>query len=224
MSKVENVYIVQRADGLVKIGYSASLEHRLAQLEKSHGPLRRVRILNGTRRREKAIHQSLRKHNEYGEWFRPSEELFDAIRALDMGGQSVAEKTGRGGNWEQIEEEARNEVIKAATSFYATCYTRMKTCSEDTFEHIKREHGIGSRVLRRLMNGEMIAPTYALLKWIRAAHLAEQLSLLSELKAEAEACRSEIANDQAEYESDMDMANSIMAVRERLQAKKGQAR
>jgi hypothetical protein len=81
------VYFVQ-ADEAIKIGYSASPEMRLADLQiGSHQVLELIGIMEGTVKTEHAIHEQFDHLRIRGEWFASGLELLEFI-------DSVASKPG----------------------------------------------------------------------------------------------------------------------------------
>jgi hypothetical protein len=65
-------YIQPKAGGLVKIGHSINVDHRLATLQAS-SPLELVvrSTEHGGYQREAELHWQFRDLREHGEWFRP---------------------------------------------------------------------------------------------------------------------------------------------------------
>jgi hypothetical protein len=110
MQEIEKVYVVQRGDGLIKIGYSSSVERRLDQLRRSHEPLLVIKVVNGDRKREQAIHHKLREHREYGEWFRPHSDVLALISDLDD-----SDATRRMMSDAQLAFEEEIETLKSQT-------------------------------------------------------------------------------------------------------------
>jgi hypothetical protein len=75
------VYYVRRAsDGAVKIGFSASIENRMAAIRREHGPLEILLVLGGDREEESDAHNKFQKYRiGRTEWFRPVRTLLDWI-------------------------------------------------------------------------------------------------------------------------------------------------
>ncbi len=74
------VYFVRRGDGLVKIGTSRVLQHRLTSLAAEHGPLELLGQCPGSYETEREWHERFAACRIEGEWFRPSPDLRRAIR------------------------------------------------------------------------------------------------------------------------------------------------
>lgn len=71
----ECVYVI-RQGGYIKIGYTTTLETRLASLRTgSPQPLRIIAVLNGGRRLEATLHGLFAEYRREGEWFRRGVEL-----------------------------------------------------------------------------------------------------------------------------------------------------
>jgi hypothetical protein len=209
---VQQIYAVRRADGLIKIGYSCEIATRLKNLAKSHGPLDVIRVVNGTLRRERAIHNALKAHNEFGEWFRPTAEVLDYISGLAEGRVTPKKDAFGPSSEDQHENAAIKDVAEAATKLFALCYKRSGRSSDKTYALVSKATGITPRVYRRLMNSERTAPTLSAYRRIKAAYLAECEAMLEDLKRE-------FAN-----ELDREGSDAVLALRQELQAKKGQAR
>ena len=69
------VYVIQRSDGLVKIGHASPFLRRFEQLERQYGELKLLRLIDGGRTEERWLH---RKYADArigkSEWF-DSDEL-----------------------------------------------------------------------------------------------------------------------------------------------------
>lgn len=79
------VYFIQRADGLVKIGFSCSPSLRLSQLKTQHGcDMTLLATTQGARLREKELHETFTHDRIVGEWFEPSDQLMKFIKALQI--------------------------------------------------------------------------------------------------------------------------------------------
>ena len=83
------VYVVQREDGLVKIGTSKDPRQRIRLLECEHGDLHVWACVPGGRAEEKWLHRKWKHVHSHLEWFHPDEELLnqcDDGRLLDRPG------------------------------------------------------------------------------------------------------------------------------------------
>ncbi|WP_127524648.1 GIY-YIG nuclease family protein [Mesorhizobium sp. Z1-4] len=79
---VGKIYFVKRADGLVKIGFSASVSARIKHLSREHGTLEVVHMVAGDRAREKSIHHTFSSAREFGEWFRLTHDDLAVVKSL----------------------------------------------------------------------------------------------------------------------------------------------
>jgi len=90
----------------------------------------------------------------------------------------------------------------------------------NALERVARRIGIGSRVARRIKNGERKTVEIGLIARMKAAYI--------ELcEAQIRKLENEIATERALHGEDDDlenMASAVLALRDQLQAKKGQAR
>lgn len=79
----EEVYFLQmdNADAYVKIGYSNNINGRVADLQVS-SPYDIVLVdrLPGDRELERNLHRRFARYRVRGEWFRPSQEIFDFLK------------------------------------------------------------------------------------------------------------------------------------------------
>lgn len=82
LAREATVYYVQRADQLIKIGYTARLGNRLTQLRREHGPLDVLATHLGGKDAEQAMHRTFNTDRVTGEWFRPSVELVGHVRRI----------------------------------------------------------------------------------------------------------------------------------------------
>ena len=73
------VYYLQRADELIKIGYSSRFRERFATLQREHGPLALLVKHGGNRDAEQAMHRRFADDRVEGEWFLPSDDLWAHI-------------------------------------------------------------------------------------------------------------------------------------------------
>jgi Meiotically up-regulated gene 113 len=79
------VYYLQRADGLIKIGFSTSYPTRLKSLRVEYGELRLLLAYAGSRKEEAEAHNRFAAAHVMGEWFRPSLPLLLEIQRLRRG-------------------------------------------------------------------------------------------------------------------------------------------
>lgn len=78
-ARAATVYYVQRADGLIKIGYSARMQQRMSALRREHGPLTILTTHAGGRDAEQAQHWRFSEYRVTGEWFEPAPGLLAHI-------------------------------------------------------------------------------------------------------------------------------------------------
>lgn len=78
------VYYVQRADGLIKIGFSAVPQARIVTLRREHGPLKVLATHKGGRDAERVQHRRFDHLRVTGEWFRPEPELLAHIERINQ--------------------------------------------------------------------------------------------------------------------------------------------
>jgi hypothetical protein len=72
------VYVLQRADGLIKIGTTVQLRQRMQTLMKMYGPLEVLAVLQGSYVEEHALHARFADHlAEAREWFHPHPDIID---------------------------------------------------------------------------------------------------------------------------------------------------
>lgn len=76
------VYFAQRGkSGPIKIGFSESVETRLASLQTaSHETLHLIGMVKGTKATETSIHNALAADRLRGEWFAPTELVLETMR------------------------------------------------------------------------------------------------------------------------------------------------
>lgn len=79
------VYYVQRADGLIKVGFTGRpLQYRLSQLRTEHGPLEVLATHKGGRDAERIQHRRFDHLRVTGEWFQPEPELLAHIDRINQ--------------------------------------------------------------------------------------------------------------------------------------------
>lgn len=80
---VASVYFIQRADGLVKIGFSYCPKLRLSQLKTQHQcDMALLATTRGARAKEKELHTAFAEDRVAREWFNPSIRLMQYIKSL----------------------------------------------------------------------------------------------------------------------------------------------
>jgi T5orf172 domain len=79
----DDLYVMQNDHGLIKIGRSGDPEKRRRELEVSAGcRIALVLVVKDKGPREKAIHQKLKRHHRYREWFDGTDEARAAVSRL----------------------------------------------------------------------------------------------------------------------------------------------
>lgn len=178
------IYFIQRADGLIKIGYSSNLASRLDQIRKSHGDVVVLKVINGDQRREREIHYQFDQHREYGEWFRPDTAVVDAINAIHDGSQITFRKSQSRKTWEEYERSIAADVLANAKRLYSLFYVPGRDNQESTIARICDRHGIPVWPFKHLLSGRCDKPTAALSDRIRSAIKAEHEQRIEQLKLE----------------------------------------
>lgn len=74
------IYYVRRADGLIKIGTTWRLRHRLSALRREHGELQLLLTHSGGYEAERGLHDRFSELRVTGEWFTARKRLTDWIR------------------------------------------------------------------------------------------------------------------------------------------------
>lgn len=80
------IYLAQRRDTIVKIGYTANPQQRLATLRSLHGDLKFIGLMEGDKADERAMHRLFSGVRVEREWFRfvPSMLGFGIIEIPEM--------------------------------------------------------------------------------------------------------------------------------------------
>lgn len=81
--KYSYLYALRRADGLVKIGYTTDVRHRVSAHAREHGKLKILAVVGGTWEEEGQIHVRLRPHRAHAhEWYHPVPEVMAVVKEL----------------------------------------------------------------------------------------------------------------------------------------------
>jgi hypothetical protein len=105
------VYLIRSgSDGLVKIGFSKTVHKRLTKMQVgSPDKLTVLRILDGGKELEAALHARFKSYRVRGEWFTFSEDMLG-----DLGAAGLRQSTNtRGGPW-SLERRAAGAAARAA--------------------------------------------------------------------------------------------------------------
>lgn len=215
----QQIYFVQRADGLIKIGYSATFGNRLAQLRKSHEGLVVLKVINGDRRKEREIHYQFEAAHEYGEWFRPEGWMMDVIESITDGETITFSKTPEQLAWAEHEKSVAQTACDTAKRLYALSYRPVIDNQETTVDRISKKHGIPSWPFKHLLSGRCNTPSAALVDRVRKAIRAEQEERLSLLNSEIEDLKStEDTDDLLAFPDQIEALRSrLTEIRARLQ-------
>lgn len=178
------VYFIQRSDGLIKVGFSSSFSQRFAQLAKSHPGLALLKLIKGDGRREKMIHHQLRKHHEFGEWFRPEREVFDFIASVEDGDYHETLPTARKQQWAKFEEEHAADCQKRARALFQICYGWRAETAVEVYAHIEATYGITQKAFHRIYLGTTKLPSSAVMARISEAYIIEMTLLKEHLLSE----------------------------------------
>lgn len=178
------VYFLQRGDGLIKIGFTASFDERFATLSKSHPGLRTLKIISGDLRREREIHQALKRHNEYGEWFRPEPAVIDFIAVAENGTYVTRRPTKALKDWARYEESHSAACQQKAKSLFEACSGWRFGRATEVYAYLEATYGLAPRQFQRLYQGETSSPSSALMSRVTEAYIAEMTLLKEHLIAE----------------------------------------
>jgi hypothetical protein len=184
--KVGQIYFLRRRDGLVKVGFTTNLPRRIASLSRSHGPLDVIRVINGDRRRENAIHGALRPSNEFGEWFRDSDELRAFIAQADAGEQVGIEADDVEREWRLGEEEQAREAAEIVAKLIMHRRQRKGCNNVQAMDSLAQDYRLRRWFIRHLQTGKPLTVTAYGMKRLREALLSELTAhrddMLRELK------------------------------------------
>lgn len=216
MERAHQIYFVQRADGLIKIGYSSSLDNRITQLRKSHEGLEVLKVINGDRRLERELHYQFQSCQEYGEWFRPDPILLDAIAKMDAGRRVTFKKSESQEAWKAYEASIAAEVLADANRLYAMFFRPSMDNQESVVRRISEKHGIPEWPLRHLLSGRCAIPSAALAKRIRQAIVSESEARIASLKAELE----DLSKPE-DFEAELSILDRVDALKGRLREARG---
>lgn len=183
------IYFIQRADGLIKIGYSSNFDNRLAQLKKSHEGLVVLKVINGDRQKERETHYQFEAAHEYGEWFRPEQWVLDAIASITDGAAITFRKTPSQIAWGDHEKQIAEEAFADAKKLYALFYRPTLDNQESTVARICEAHGLPPWPFKHLLSGRCNLPTAALVNRVRKAIRAEHEARIASLNVELEVLR-----------------------------------
>ena len=200
--KSGKIYFLRRADGLIKIGYTANLKRRLEHLTKSHGALEVVRLINGDKHREKQLHTRFRAFNEYGEWFRPESELLLAIPDLEDGSVIKITKDTAEREWLLGERRSVLEARDLLTRLVTARQQRTGLKHVPAMKAVSADYGLRWWTIHNLHTGRPSSVTAHTVTALRQALIAEleayKADLIQELDDEGAREAEELAARVAE--------------------------
>lgn len=183
MSQIHQIYFLQRADGLIKIGTSRDFPSRLAQLTASHGMLGVVRLINGDARRERSLHRKFKAFHEYGEWFRDERGALTAlISALPEGDELTTERSDK--EWMAGEAALMAEVREKVEDLVATRMQRAGLKFDAALAAVTADYGFRKFFLHHIRIGRATTISAYGLKRLKDAYLAELVAALAHYRAE----------------------------------------
>jgi hypothetical protein len=181
---IHQIYFLQRADGLIKVGTTTNLKARLASLATSHGVLTLIRTINGGRLRERSLHQKFKHFHEYGEWFRPEGGALAAlIVALDEGEILPVDQSEADGAWAEGEAALMDAVRDKVEAMTKARMDRTGLSRDAALKAITADHGFSPWFLWHLRKRSSTVSAYGYLQ-VNEAYSAELIATLDFLRAE----------------------------------------
>ena len=185
MTRTHQIYFVLRSDGMVKIGTTTDLKSRLATLQKSHGLLEVLRVINGDRRRERKLHRQFAKFHQFGEWFR------DDAGALSAQIPRIPE----GAALEVTDDEARAEWIAGETELMAKAKSMLHELVQarkfvsgqkraEAQASVSADYGFSPWFLEHIRRGNATSVSAYGFQKLREAWVAEKTAQIEFLKSE----------------------------------------
>lgn len=179
------IYFLQRADGLIKIGTSITFAARLAQLTASHGMLGVVRVINGDQRRERELHRKFKRFHEYGEWFRDERgALTAAIMELPEGSAVAVAASDTKAAWMAGEEALMERVRNIVDDMISTRRQRYGETREASLAALSSEYGLPPSFLVHVASGRATTISAYGFERLRQARQSEMQSFLDHLRRE----------------------------------------
>jgi hypothetical protein len=178
------IYFLQRADGLIKIGTTTDFPSRLASLTTSHGMLAVLRIINGSVKRENELHHKFRRFNEYGEWFRPERGALQAlIDKLEDGPELPIGRSEAATEWERGEAELMESARRKIDGMIKARMDRTRVKQPAALRALTEEYGFSPWFLWHARKRGSSVSAYGY-QQISAAYLAEMQALALQIAAE----------------------------------------
>lgn len=178
------VYVLRRADGLVKIGTTTDMKSRLRALSKAHGPLEVVRLLEGDKRRERQLHHQYRQHRQFGEWFLLTREMLAELAALPDGDVLSVTATEARVAWEDAERAMAVLATRKVGELIDYRCARRGTTKAQAIDELSKVYSMPVSFLTHLHRRKAATVSAHGLAAIRAALRQEMTEFLAELEAE----------------------------------------
>lgn len=191
--KLGKIYFLQRPDGLIKIGYTTNLKRRIESLSRSHGTLNVLRTINGDKQREKRIQTSLRRHNEFGEWFRAHAAVLTTADQIEEGTAVEVAKSDGDRAWMDGERRAVQEAQDYLARLVTTRQQRTGLKHVPAMKAVAADYKLRYWTLLHLHAGKPSVVTAHAYNSLRAALVAEMEAFRDDLVAELAACGDEPA-------------------------------
>lgn len=180
---LHQIYFLQRADGLIKIGTSHNFPVRLAHLTKSHGMLGVLRLVHGGAKRERQLHTKFKRFHEYGEWFRDERgALTTLIMALPLGEPLPASSADA--EWAAGEAAMMVDVRATIESMLQDRCARTGLKQEAALAAITADYGFRKWFLTHVRNGRASTLSAYAFRKIKEAHLSEMQTSLDFYRGE----------------------------------------
>lgn len=178
------VYVLRRADGLVKIGTTTNLAGRIASLTKAHGPLEIVRLLEGDAKRERQLHHQYRQLRQFGEWFAPTPEMLAELAALPPGLAVEVTATEARKAWEAAEAAAAAMASDKVIELVNYRCGRKAVKKAQAVDDLAADYGLPVSFLTHLHKRKASTVSAHGMAAIRAALVLEMKAYLAEVEAE----------------------------------------
>lgn len=179
-----SLYVVQRADGLIKIGITRDVETRLRSISRVHGPLDVCKVVAGGREMEAELHNRLSRWRQFGEWFLPQTEVLDAVAGIKAcEARAMMPKADAA-----VDEIEKPFVIKAQRYIKACLDARTKRFGAapvaQRLEEIALDYDLSPHTLRHIRSDKVKSLTAGLYDILRDAAVCEMELALEHLRAE----------------------------------------
>lgn len=186
MAKVHRVYVLKRADGLVKIGTTTDLPGRMHSLATSHGPLEIVRVLNGDAKLERRLHHQFRHRHQFGEWFRIDAEMHDELARIASGEEVLVTVSEARAEWERSEAALAMAAADKVNKLVAYRCGRKGLTRGEAMAEVSADYGLPVSFLIHLQKRKATTVSAHGLAAIRSALIQEMQQYAAEIQAEME--------------------------------------